>query len=105
MDRKIDHKWHEKRRVWWWAGSAALVVALFYLVLIVDTQSRLIVDRDRIMNSTNKQGSFQVYIPFTGAVRSIRTVCPNVMEGGRGEAVVCEACSYVDRGDPLRRVL
>ena len=101
MDKKIERKWYEKRQVWWSAGSAVVAFILVYLVATTDTQSRLNVDSERITISTVEHGPFQVYIPLTGTVMPIRTVYLDAMEGGRVEAVIREAGSYVNQGDTI----
>ncbi len=101
MDKRIERKWYEKRQVWWSAGSALVAFVLVYLVLTTDTQSRLNVDTERITISTVEHGPFQVYIPLTGTVMPIRTVYLDAMEGGRIEAVVREAGSFVNKGDTI----
>jgi len=101
MDRKIERKWYQKRQVWWSGGGALVVLILVTLVLTTDSQSRLNVETERITISTVERGPFQVYIPLTGTVMPIRTVYLDAMEGGRVEAVIREAGSFVNKGDTI----
>jgi len=95
MDRKIERQWYQKRQVWWSAGGTLVIFLIVYLILTSDTQSRLNVSTERITISTVERGPFQVYIPLTGTVMPIRTVYLDAMEGGRVEAVIREAGSFV----------
>ncbi|MCX6835375.1 MAG: HlyD family efflux transporter periplasmic adaptor subunit [candidate division Zixibacteria bacterium] len=101
MDRKIDRKWYQKRQIWWSGGGVLVVLVLITLVLTTDSQSRLNVETERITISTVERGPFQVYIPLTGTVMPIRTVYLDAMEGGRVEAVLKEAGSFVNKGDTI----
>jgi HlyD family secretion protein len=101
MDRKIERKWWERKRLWWSSTSGLVAIALIYLVLSTDTHSRLNVQTERITISTVERGPFQVYIPLSGTVLPIRTVYLDAMEGGRVEKVVREAGSFVNQGDTI----
>jgi len=101
MDRKIERQWYQKKQVWWSAGGTLVIFLIVYLILTSDTQSRLNVDTERITISTVERGPFQVYIPLTGTVMPIRTVYLDAMEGGRVEAVIREAGSFVNQGDTI----
>jgi HlyD family secretion protein len=101
MDRKIERKWYQKRQVWWSGGGALVVIILIRLVLMTDSQSRLNVETERITISAVEHGPFQVYIPLTGTVMPIKTVYLDAMEGGRVEAVLKEAGSFVNKGDTI----
>jgi len=101
MDRKIERQWYQKKQVWWSAGGTLVIFLIVYLILTSDTQSRLNVNTERITISTVERGPFQVYIPLTGTVMPIRTVYLDAMEGGRVEAVIREAGSFVNQGDTI----
>jgi HlyD family secretion protein len=101
MDRKIERLWYQKRQIWWLAGGGLVVLILVVLIWTTDRQSRLNVETDRITISTVERGPFQVYIPLTGAVMPIKTVFLDAMEGGRVEAVIKEAGSFVNQGDTI----
>jgi len=101
MDRKIERKWYQKRQLWWSGGGGLVILILILLVLTTDSQSRLNVETERITISSVEHGPFQVYIPLTGTVMPIRTVYLDAMEGGRVEAVLREAGSFVNKGDTI----
>ena len=101
MDRKIERRWYQKRQYWWTGGGGLIVLVLIILVLTTDSQSRLNVETERITISSVEHGPFQVYIPLTGTVMPIRTVYLDAMEGGRVEAVLREAGSFVNKGDTI----
>ena len=101
MDRKIERKWYQKRQIWWSGGGGLVILILILLVLTTDSQSRLNVETERITISSVEHGPFQVYIPLTGTVMPIRTVYLDAMEGGRVEAVLREAGSFVNKGDTI----
>jgi HlyD family secretion protein len=101
MDRKIERQWYQKKQVWWAVGSSLVVILIVSLILTADTQSRLNVNTERITISTVERGPFQVYIPLTGTVMPTRTVYLDAMEGGRVEAVIREAGSFVNQGDTI----
>jgi HlyD family secretion protein len=101
MDRKIERLWYQKRQTWWMAGGGLIVLVLAILIWTTDSQSRLNVETERITISTVERGPFQVYIPLTGSVMPIRTVFLDAMEGGRVEAVIKEAGSFVNEGDTI----
>ncbi len=101
MDRKIEQsKWSRKRltRI---GGVVALVCLLVYVFLISDSSSRLNVETGRLQISTVENGAFQFYIPLLGSVLPIKTYYLDAVEGGRVEAVVREAGSFVEKGDTI----
>jgi len=101
MDKKIERKWYQKRQVWWSGGGVLAVIILITLMLTTDSQSRLNIETERITISAVERGPFQVYIPLTGTVMPIRTVYLDAMEGGRVEAVLKEAGSFVNKDDTI----
>jgi len=79
MDRRIERRWFEHRRLWWMSGGGAAILLLIWLVLGLD-------------------------IALAGTVQPIRTVYLDAMAGGRVEEVIREAGTYVTAGDTILRI-
>jgi HlyD family secretion protein len=101
MDRAIEKKRWNRRRIIQWGGIVVIAFLFIYVFLISRGESRLNVESNRITISEVTRGPFQVYIPITGVVLPIRTVYLDAIEGGRVERVFREAGSYVTEGDTL----
>jgi HlyD family secretion protein len=69
--------------------------------MVAHSGSRLNVGVERLTISSVEKIPFQEYIALVGTVLPIRTVYLDAMEGGRVEAVVGDAGSYVAEGDTI----
>jgi HlyD family secretion protein len=101
MDRKLDKKWWNRKRILQLSGIGFLALLIFYWLFIGDSSSRLNVQADKITVSEVLRDTFQVYIPVNGSVLPIQTVYLDAIEGGRVESVIREAGSMVNRGDTI----
>ncbi len=101
MDRKIEKKkWTWKRIVPIVLITGVLGYLLFNLYQTSGT-SRLNVETDRLLFDTVHEGTFQEFIPVTGAVLPIKTVLIGAVEGGRVENKFVEDGAFLEAGDRI----
>ena len=99
MDRKIENGNNRRRLV-----LAIAIVAgatAIYATLHGQGDQTLRVERQRLTIATVDRGSFQEFVPVTGAIEPTRTLYLDAIEGGRVEEVYREAGSYVEAGDAI----
>ena len=92
MDRVIQKKRWNSKRIATIAGIVAVVALIAASLYFTSGKSRLNVDTERITISEIKKGSFQEFIPVNGIVLPVTTIYLDAMEGGRVEE------KYVDDG-------
>ena len=85
MDRKIEKKRWNKKRIMTIAGIAALVLLVAASVYFTSGKSKLNVDSERITISEVRKGPFQEFIPVNGVVLPLTTIYLDAVEGGRVE--------------------
>lgn len=104
MDRVIEKKFWNKKRIWTIAGIAAVVVLITLSILMTSGKSRLNVDVERITISEVKRAPFKEYIPINGVVLPINTIYLDAMEGGRVEEKYVEDGTMMEKGQPILRL-
>ena len=102
MDRKIENS-NKHRRL-----ALALAVVAGAIAVIATLHGRgdqtLRVERERLTIATVERGTFQEFVPVTGAIEPTRTLYLDAIEGGRVEEVYREAGSHVEAGDAILRL-
>ena len=83
MDRVIEKKFWNSKRIMIIAGSVALVALIGASIYFSSGKSKLNVVSDRITISEIKEGKFQENIPVDGVVLPVTTIYLDAMEGGR----------------------
>jgi HlyD family secretion protein len=105
VDRIIEKKKWNSKRIMLIAGVSALVIFIVFLVVTgVGAKSKLDVDPDRITISEVTKGPFQDIIPVNGVVAPITTIYLDAVEGGRVEKKFVEDGTQLKAGDPIMKL-
>ena len=104
MDRKIERKYWNKKRVLTITGIAGLLILLSAAFYFTSGKSRLNVDTERITISEVHKGAFQEFITVNGVVMPVTTIYLDAMEGGRVEEKFVEDGAMVRKGQPVLRL-
>ncbi|MGV3527716.1 MAG: efflux RND transporter periplasmic adaptor subunit [Flavisolibacter sp.] len=104
MDRKIERKYWNRKRVLTVAGIAALVVLIAGSIFFTSGKSRLNVDVERITVAEVTKGAFREFIPVNGVVLPEKTIYMDAVEGGRVEDKLVEDGAFVRKGQPILRL-
>jgi len=104
MDRVIEKKFWNRRRIMVIGGSVALVALLTASVYFSSGKSKLNVVTDRITFSEVTKGPFQENIPVDGIVLPVTTIYLDAIEGGRVEEKYVEDGAIMKKGQPILRL-
>lgn len=104
VDRKIEKKKWNKKRVLTIAGIAALVLLIAGSIYFTSGKSKVDVDPERITISEVKNGTFQEFIAVNGVVLPVTTIYLDAVEGGRVEEKYVEDGAMVSKGQPILRL-
>lgn len=104
MDRQIQQKKWNRKRILTIAGIIALVLLIGGSYYFTSGKSRLNVDTERTTISEIKSGSFQEFIPVNGVVLPVTTIYLDAMEGGRVEEKFVEDGTMMKKGQPILRL-
>lgn len=104
MDRKIEKKYWNKKRILYVGGAAALVLLLGYNLIFADHRSKLNVEKDKVTISKVTQGPFDDYIAVTAVVLPLKTIRLDAIQGGYVVKKFLEGGSMVKEGDSILRL-
>jgi HlyD family secretion protein len=104
VDRKIEKKKWNRKRILTLSGIAALVVLIAGSLYFTSGKPKLNVDAERITISEVKKGAFQEFIPVNGVVLPLTTIYLDAVEGGRVEEKLVEDGATVQKGQPILRL-
>lgn len=104
MDRVIQRKRWNSKRIATIAGIFAIAALIAASLYFTSGKSRLNVDTERITISEIKKGSFQEFIPVNGVVLPITTIYLDAMEGGRVEEKFVDDGTIMKKGQPILRL-
>jgi HlyD family secretion protein len=104
MDRKIEKKFWNTRRIAMAAGAVAFVALIVWGIMSTSGGRRLNVDRERVTISTVERVPFQENISANGNVLPETTVFLDAVEGGRIEEIFVQEGAIVEEGDPILRL-
>lgn len=104
MDRQIQQKKWNRKRILTIAGITALVILIGGSYYFTSGKPRLNVDTERTTISEIKTGSFQEFIPVNGVVLPVTTIYLDAMEGGRVEEKFVEDGAMMKKGQPILRL-
>lgn len=104
MDRKIEKKYWNKKRILYVGGAAALVLLLGYNLIFADHRSKLNVEKDKVTISKVTQGPFDDYIAVTAVVLPLKTIRLDAIQGGYVVKKFLEGGSMVKKGDSILRL-
>lgn len=104
MDKKIEKKFWNAKRVGWIAGSTVLVSFLVFQLAFADKRTKLNVDKEKITIADVTQGIFDEFIVVSGVVQPIKTYRIDAIEGGYVKEKVIEGGTTVKQGDIILRL-
>jgi HlyD family secretion protein len=104
VDRKIEKKKWNRKRILTIAGIAGLAVLIAGSVYFTSGKAKLNVDAERITISEVKKGPFQEFIPVNGVVLPLTTIYLDAVEGGRVEEKLVEDGAMVKKDQPILRL-
>ena len=104
MDRIIEKKTWNTKRLLTIGGIAAIVLLIAGAIYSTSGKSKLDVDTDRLTISEIKRGPFQEIIPINGVVYPLTTIYLDATDGGRVEQKYVEDGALLKKGDPILRL-
>ncbi|SEM62330.1 HlyD family secretion protein [bacterium A37T11] len=104
MDRVIQKKKWNTKRILTLVGIVALLALIFASYYFTSGNSKLNVQAERITISEVKEDSFREFIPVNGAVMPISSIYLDASEGGRVEEKYVEDGAILKKGDPIMRL-
>ncbi|MBE9586886.1 efflux RND transporter periplasmic adaptor subunit [Mucilaginibacter sp. JRF] len=104
MDRKIEKKKWNAKRITTIAGVAGIVLLVTGSIYFTSGKSKLNVDTERITISEIKKGPFQEFIPVNGVVMPKTTIYLDAVEGGRVEKLFVEDGTTMKAGQPILKL-
>jgi HlyD family secretion protein len=104
VDRVIEKKKWNRKRILTIAGIAGIIVLIGGSYYLTSGKSKLNVDTERITVSEITKGPFQVTIPVNGVVMPITTIYLDAVEGGRVEKLFVEDGAMLKTGDPILKL-
>ena len=104
MDRVIEKKYWNKKRIITIAGIVALVALIISSYYYTSGNSKLNVETERITISEVKKGVFQENIPVNSMVLPATTIYLDAVEGGRVEEKYVEDGTNMKKGQPILRL-
>ncbi len=104
MDRVIEKKKWNRKRILTIAGIAGIIVLIGGSIYLTSGKSKLNVDTERITISEITKAPFQVTIPVNGVVMPITTIYLDAVEGGRVEKLFVEDGTMLKAGDPILKL-
>ncbi len=104
MDRVIEKKFWNTKKIMMIAGIAGLLILIFASFYLTSGNSKLNVETDRITISEIKEGPFKEFIPVNGVVLPVTTIFLDAMEGGKVEEKFVEDGTMMKAGQPILRM-
>jgi HlyD family secretion protein len=104
VDRKIEKKSWNSKRIMTIAGITGIVLLVSGSIYFTSGKSKLNVDTERITVSEIKKGSFQEFIPVNGIVMPKTTIYLDAVEGGRVEKLFVEDGANMKAGQPILKL-
>jgi HlyD family secretion protein len=104
VDRKIEKKKWNTKRLLTIGGITALVLLIAGSIYFTSGKSKLDVDTERITISEIIKGPFMVTIPVNGVVMPKTTIYLDAVEGGLVEARYVEDGANLKKGDPILKL-
>ncbi len=104
MDRVIEKKKWNTKRILTIAGVVAIVGLIAASVYFTSGKSKLNVDTERITIGVIKTDAFHEFITLNGVVLPESTIYLDAMEGGRVEEKFVEDGTLMTKGQPILRL-
>lgn len=104
VDRIIEKKTWNTKRLLTIGGITALVLLIAFVIYSTSGKSKLDVDPERLTISTITRGPFQENIPVNGVVMPLTTIYLDASDGGRVEEKYVEDGAMLKKGQPILRL-
>lgn len=104
MDRIIEKKKWNSKRILTIAGIAGIVILIAAAYYYTSGNSKLNVDLERITISEVKKGPYKDAIPVNGIVLPITSIYLDATEGGRVEEKYVEDGAIMKKGQPILKL-
>ncbi len=104
MDRVIEKKTWNTKRILTIAGIAGVVLLIAGAIYGTSGKSKLDVDTDRLTISEIKKGPFEEFIPVNGVVMPLTTIYLDATDGGRVEEKYVEDGAHLKAGDAILKL-
>ena len=104
MDRKIEKKTWNTKRILTIAGIAGIVILVAGSIFLTSGKSKYNAPIDRLTISEVTKGPFQEFIPVNGVVMPLTTIYLDAEQGGRVEEKYVEDGTTLKKGDPILRL-
>jgi HlyD family secretion protein len=104
VDRIIEKKKWNSKRIMLIAGILALILLITFSVVLTSGKSKLDVDPERLTISEVTKGPFQENIPVNGVVEPVTTIYLDAVEGGRVEQKYVEDGTDMKAGQPIMKL-
>lgn len=104
MDRVIEKKKWNRKRIITIAGITGLVALVVVSYLLTSGKSKLNVDLERITISEVKKGPYKDAIPVNGIVLPVTSIYLDATEGGRVEEKYVEDGAIMKKGQPILKL-
>ncbi|PUZ20476.1 HlyD family secretion protein [Chitinophaga costaii] len=104
MDKKIEKKYWNRKRIFYIAGGTLVALLLGYNLIFADHRSKLNVEKDKVTISKVSQGPFDDYIAVTAVVLPLNTIRLDAIQGGYVTRKFLEGGSMVKKGDSILRL-
>ncbi|HPN37983.1 MAG TPA: HlyD family efflux transporter periplasmic adaptor subunit [Melioribacteraceae bacterium] len=101
MDKPINKSKWSKNKVSYITGILLFVVFMFYVFIIRDNSTKLIIDKNKITIFEVQENEFQEYIAVIGSVEPIETFFLDLTEGGRIVEKYIEEGAFVEVGQKI----
>lgn len=104
MDRQIEKKFWNTKRIAMIGGGTLLVSFLIWQLAFADKRSKLNVEKDKITVSTVSQGDFDEFIVVTGVVLPLKTIRLDAIVGGYVKEKVVDGGNMVKQGQVILKL-
>ncbi|MDP5139981.1 MAG: biotin/lipoyl-binding protein, partial [Spirosomaceae bacterium] len=104
MDRKIEKKFWNTKRIALIGGGILLVALLIYQFAYADHRSKLNVDVEKLTVSSVTEGNFDEFIIVQGVVQPLKTIQLDAIVGGYVTQKLVEGGNMVKEGDIILRL-
>lgn len=104
MDRKIEKKKWNAKRIGIIVFALAIVSLIAFSFLGTTGGRKLNVDKERLSIFEVKEAIFQEFIPVNGTILPIRTIYLDASVGGRVEEKFVEDGANLKKGDPILKL-
>lgn len=104
MDRKIEKKFWNTKRIALISGGVLLTALLVYQFAFADHRSKLNVDAEKLTVSNVSEGNFDEFIIVQGVVQPLKTIQLDAIVGGYVTQKLVEGGNNVKQGDIILRL-